>query len=107
MQKEEPPSRFETLAATNKLRNGKAGGRSSILPEMLRAGCCKSEFHVHLCDLTMQMWSVMEALRDWSSSTCMWQLGCRVAIILLGRDCTGDAVPGKKRNERVKVSSDS
>ena len=27
------------------------------------------------------------------SSSCVWQLGCQVAMILLGRDYAADAVP--------------
>ena len=43
---------IEELAATlAKLKNGKAGGSSRILPEMVKAGCCTEEFLTLLLDL--------------------------------------------------------
>ena len=35
----------------------------------------------------------MYSCKNDSSSSCVWQLGCRVAIILLERSCAADAVP--------------
>ena len=32
------------LYAVGKLKNGKAGGESGILPEMVKAACCEPEF---------------------------------------------------------------
>jgi len=34
----------ELVAIVAKLKNGKAGGSSCILPEMVKVGCCKEEF---------------------------------------------------------------
>ena len=34
----------ELVATVAKLKNGKAGGSSCILPEMVKVGCCKEEF---------------------------------------------------------------
>ena len=38
------PSMEELIEAVNKLKNGKAGGASGILPEMIKAACCESDF---------------------------------------------------------------
>ena len=34
----------DLLEAVNKLKNGKAGGKSGVLPEMLKATCGDNEF---------------------------------------------------------------
>ncbi len=48
---------IEELAATlAKLKNGKAGGSSRILPEMVKAGCCTEEFLTLLLDLVHTAW---------------------------------------------------
>ena len=41
---EELPSEEELLRAVGKLKNGKAGGESGILPEMVKAACCEPDF---------------------------------------------------------------
>lgn len=48
---EDPPSMEEVLEAVGKLKVGKAGGRSGILPEMVKASCCCDEFPDSLLDL--------------------------------------------------------
>ena len=36
----------ELWHAVGKMKNGKAGGESGILPEMVKAACCEPDFHV-------------------------------------------------------------
>ena len=45
------PTMDELLYAVSKLKSGKAGGSSGVLPEMLKASCCDAEFRLHLLDL--------------------------------------------------------
>jgi len=49
-----PPSKQEILEAVGKIKNGKAGGESGILPE--KAICRGSEIMEMLATLTSQMW---------------------------------------------------
>ena len=51
------PTMEELTAALAKLKNGKAGGSSHILPEMLKAGCCTEEFLTLLLDLVHTTWN--------------------------------------------------
>ena len=48
----EPPSKEELVEAVGKLKSGKAGGSSGILPEMVKAACCREEFLDLLLDLS-------------------------------------------------------
>ena len=41
----------ELMGAVNKLKNGKAGGGSGILPEMVKSRCCREEFRALMLDL--------------------------------------------------------
>ena len=60
---------IEELAATlAKLKNGKAGGSSRILPEMVKAGCCTKEFLTLLLDLVHTAWEEQRVPRDWSDA---------------------------------------
>ena len=52
----EVPSEEEVMNAVGKLRNGKAGGESGILPEMVKAACCEEEFVNKLLDLVKDVW---------------------------------------------------
>ena len=47
----EKPTMEELVATVAKLKNGKAGGSSCILPEMVKVGYCKEEFLTILLDL--------------------------------------------------------
>ena len=47
----EPPSAEELVKAASSLKNGKTGGESETLPEMVKAGCQSDEFHGLLLDL--------------------------------------------------------
>ena len=52
----DPPTMEEMRHAVSKLRSGKAGGSSGILPAMLRASCCDDEFSQILLDLMHSVW---------------------------------------------------
>ena len=52
------PSEEEVWSAVGKLRNGKAGGASGILPEMMQAACCE-EVVVH------DIWKEHSVPSDW------------------------------------------
>ena len=52
----EVPSEEEVMNAVGKLRNGKAGGESRILPEMVKAACCEEELVNKLLDLVNNVW---------------------------------------------------
>ena len=61
----ELPSREELEEAIGKLKNGKAGGKSDILPEMVRAACCEEEFLEMLLELIHQAWKEGRVPKDW------------------------------------------
>ena len=52
----EMPTVAELVAAVKKLQNGKVGGNSGILPEMIKASSCKEEFLDHMLDLIHTVW---------------------------------------------------
>ena len=47
----EQPTTTELTAAIGKLKNGRAGGASRILPEMVKAGCSEDDFLDVMMDL--------------------------------------------------------
>ena len=51
LQLAEVPTMDELTDAIGKLKNGKAGGASGILPEMVKAACCEDDFLELLLDL--------------------------------------------------------
>ena len=61
----EPPSEEELERAIGKLRSGKAGGESGILPEMVKAVCYEEAFMSSLLKLTEDMWRRGEVPSDW------------------------------------------
>ena len=61
----EPPTKEELVEAVGKLKSGKAGGSSGILPEMVKAACCEDEFLDLLLDLVHSVWRDSEVPRDW------------------------------------------
>ena len=67
MQMAELPTRTreELEEAIGKLKNGKAGGKSNILPEMIRAACCEEEFLEMLLELVHQVWKEGSVPKDW------------------------------------------
>ena len=64
----EKPTMTELASAVKKLKNGKAGGSSGILPEMVKAGCCREEFRSFLLDLVHAVWEQRQVPRDWSDA---------------------------------------
>ena len=52
----EIPSEEELQSALGKLKSGKAGGESGILPEMLKAVCWEEEFMKLLLELVKDVW---------------------------------------------------
>ena len=58
----------ELASAVKKLKSGKAGGSSGILPEMVKAGCCREEFLTALLDLVHTVWEQWQVPRDWSDA---------------------------------------
>ena len=61
----DPPSEEELIEAVIKLENGKAGGESGILPEMVKAACCEEEFVQMLLDLVKDVWQEGKVPDDW------------------------------------------
>ena len=64
----EKPTLGELTKALKKLKNGKAGGDSNILPEMIKAACCKEDFLAMLLDLIHTVWEERRVPRDWSNA---------------------------------------
>ena len=62
------PTMTELASAVKKLKKGKAGGSSGILPEMVKAGCCREEFRSFLLDLVHAVWEQRQVPRDWSDA---------------------------------------
>ena len=69
----EVPSEEEVMNAVAKLRNGKAGGESGILPEMVNAACCEEEFVNKLLDLVKDVW-------EKGCTPCAWRDSILVPI---------------------------
>ena len=61
----EPPSEEELERAIGKLRSGKAGGESGILPEMVKAVCYEEAFMSSVLKLTEDVWRRGEVPSDW------------------------------------------
>lgn len=61
----ELPSQQEIEEAVNKLRNGKAAGKSNILPEMVKVACCEVEVMDMLLELIHQVWKEGQVPKDW------------------------------------------
>ena len=65
---EDVPSEEELLCAVGKLKNGKAGGESGILPEMVKAACCEPEFLDRLVQLLQDVWREGRVPGDWCNA---------------------------------------
>ena len=61
----EPPSEEELESALGKLKNGRAGGESGILPEMLKAACEGKEVLELLLELAKDVWRERKVPSDW------------------------------------------
>ena len=64
----EMPNMDELTSAIGRLKNGKAGGLSGILPEMVKAACCGEDFLDLLLDLVQMVWKESEVPKDWSDA---------------------------------------
>ena len=58
----------ELTDAIGKLKNGKAGGASGILPEMVKTSCCDSDFLELLSNLVQTTWEKGEMPKNWSDA---------------------------------------
>lgn len=61
----ELPSKEELKTAVENLQNGKASGKSGILPEMVKASCCNDSFLNVMLDLVHKVWQEKEVPKDW------------------------------------------
>ena len=64
----ELPSMEELMQAVKKIKSGKAGGKSGIIPEMLKASCCRARFRDVLLDLLHSAWRERRMSQDWSDT---------------------------------------
>ena len=60
----EVPTMDKLTDAIGKLKNGKVGGASGILPEMVKAACCVDDFLELPLDLVQAMWKEGEVPKD-------------------------------------------
>ena len=65
---DDKPTEEELVAALAKLKNGKAGGNSQILPEMVKTGCRSEAVLASLLDLVHTVWEEGKVPRDWSNA---------------------------------------
>ena len=59
----EPPTEEEIMQAIGRLKCGRAGGKSGILPEMVKG--CGGEMMDHIIDLFATVWREEEVPQDW------------------------------------------
>ena len=62
------PSEEEIWGAIGKLKSGKAGGGSGILPEMVKADSCEEGFFHLLMDLVPAAWCECRVPKEWSDA---------------------------------------
>ena len=62
------PSEEEIWGAIGKLKSGKAGGDSGILPEMVKAARCEKGFFCLLMDLMHAAWCECRVPKEWSDA---------------------------------------
>ena len=63
------PSRRELEKALSKLKSGKAGGSSGILPEMVKIACEEEEFMELLLALVHTVWNERQVPQEWADAT--------------------------------------
>ena len=61
----DPPTTEELEAAVSAMKNGKMGGRSGILPEMVKAAISEDHFLDMLRTLMEQVWREGKTPQDW------------------------------------------
>ena len=59
------PSQEEIWGTIGKLKSGKAGGDSGILPEMVKAASCQEGFFHLLMDLVYAVWCECRVSKEW------------------------------------------
>ena len=64
----ELPSSEELKEAISKIKNGKAGGSSGILPEMVKVACQDPDFLDLLLDLVHTAWREKCVPKDWADA---------------------------------------
>ena len=62
------PTMEELIKAVGKLKTGKAGGSSGILPEMVKAACSDSDFLELLLSLVHQAWKERQVPKEWTDA---------------------------------------
>ena len=62
------PSEEEIWRAIGKLKSGKAGGDSGILPEMVKAASCEEGLFHFLMDLMHAAWCEWRVPKEWSDA---------------------------------------
>ena len=63
------PSKRELKNALGKMKNGKAGGSSGILPEMVKVACEDEEFLELLLALVHAVWEERRVPQEWADAT--------------------------------------
>ena len=66
---DEPPTEEEIESALAKLKNGKASGKTGILPEMVKYG--GAELGDRILDLIKVVWEEETVVKDWKDATIM------------------------------------
>ena len=64
----ELPTMDELISAIVKLKNGKAGGATRVLPEMVKAGCSEVEFLEKMLSLVQTSWMERRVPKDWTDA---------------------------------------
>ena len=64
----EPPFSEELEEAISRIKNGKAGGSSGILPEMVKVACQDPDFQDLLLDLVHTAWREKSVPKDWADA---------------------------------------
>ena len=62
------PSLDELETAVGKIKNGKAGGSSGILPEMVKIACLDTDLLERLLALTHTVWKEKSAPKEWTDA---------------------------------------
>ena len=74
------PTMDRLLYAVGKLKSGKAGGSSEVLPEMLKTSCYDAEFRHLILDLLHSVWKERQAPHRTGLMQCWCQFPKRVTL---------------------------
>ena len=61
----ELPTEDELMEAIEKLKSGKAGGESGVLPEMVKVACIGDDFPKRLLELVHDVWKEKSVPTEW------------------------------------------